>query len=983
MSEDFDVRFKEALNVSGAFDNCFFHTYLLHIFANGLDLPEDLFTFESILGDEGHAAKLRKRFPDIDSLSVFAEYAQQQNPKNTSVSPSFIFEKTLVLGFLMREWFATKMAKDPTIAESLEDITITRFAAYKEFRQYSEKDELLSGAEGVLYKANEEFLEYFCQRPKKGNLTANELRFEQYFNANGNENLALKNFWQQEGYKNYCNIIAQPSTKLSYEEIMPAIKMLGQPLAIYNAANGAMIKETPGKDDLPKMETKLAAQEGHYYLLRTDKTKPLLDEYELSAKQYLTEREEVLATRGDKLAAAQDKSSLLVAAIIPSGHLSKAPIDLLIDKVDDINHFVRKNNLIEEQHQKGLLKKQYLEMVEKNGLTIQSVDPGFIRSNTEDYIEILRVAIKNNPRALEYASSQDNYAILNLKNTYASIVSEAVRQDGTAIQFVNRQFVNRTPKEYKKCAIEAVKQSSEALFWIHHDYADRDLKGYKDIALIAVQHHGLAIKDIKDRIFEYTRLDDFEFYKQIVLTAIKQTPEAGQHIKWDYLKKAPVALQAEIIQEAVKHNGLLLEHAARTSVYQYLFGLGLFARVAADAVKQNGLALQFVTDTPFKYQPEYEKIIIAAVTQNGEALSSVHREYIENNILSYQRIVAIAVQNKGLALGSVNEMMYSDKTQQGYDVYKNIVLSAIRNNEGAHKHINWEYIKTAPIEICTEIVRVVEKLKNLDPTVVQPLKNAQQRIHVEEQKRLAEQLRLDELQSKQREAQEESEKQRAEQDKQRVEQEKQRAEQDKQRIEKEKQRAEQDKQRAENEKQREEQEKQRAEQAKQQREEQEKQRVQDEKPAEKSTYHKAFDEAISVLKEKMKEFKDDPNYSKDPELQKAYNATKELHTALEREGNKFFTKEPTLASYTNFKLNCKRHVNDARDVLDHHRGWGKILLNVFAMIITAGIGYAIAAGINIAVNKGKFTFFETDTSAKLSIIEEQIETQANKAAPAA
>ncbi len=73
-------------------------------------------------------------------------------------------------------------------------------------------------------------------------------------------------------------------------------------------------------------------------------------------------------------------------------------------------------------------------------------------------------------------------------------------------------------------------------------------------------------------------------------------------------------------------------------------------------------------------------------------------------------------------------------------------------------------------------------------------------------------------------------------------------------------------------------------------------------------------------------------------------------------------------------MRCKEHINDAREVLDQHRGWRKIVLNIFAMIITAGIGYAIAAGINIAV-KGRFTFFSTDSSEKLADIEEQIENK--------
>ena len=105
-----------------------------------------------------------------------------------------------------------------------------------------------------------------------------------------------------------------------------------------------------------------------------------------------------------------------------------------------------------------------------------------------------------------------------------------------------------------------------------------------------------------------------------------------------------------------------------------------------------------------------------------------------------------------------------------------------------------------------------------------------------------------------------------------------------------------------------------------------------------------------------------------------------LYIALQKEGNNFFTKAPTPGDYETFKSNCEGHVKDARQVLDHHRGWRKILLNIFAIIITAGVGYALAAGINIAI-KGRFTFFSTDSSEKLSEIEEFIEN--NTSSPAA
>ena len=138
-------------------------------------------------------------------------------------------------------------------------------------------------------------------------------------------------------------------------------------------------------------------------------------------------------------------------------------------------------------------------------------------------------------------------------------------------------------------------------------------------------------------------------------------------------------------------------------------------------------------------------------------------------------------------------------------------------------------------------------------------------------------------------------------------------------------------------------------------------------------YHQEFNMALDVIKQKRDYFESNPNFETDPKIRAAYWATNNLCRALEEEGNCFFTKEPTRENYEEFKSRCDGHISEARYVLDNHRGWGKILLNVFAMIATAGIGYAIAAVLNVIVNRGKFTFFSTDSSQKISAIEEKIE----------
>jgi hypothetical protein len=135
--------------------------------------------------------------------------------------------------------------------------------------------------------------------------------------------------------------------------------------------------------------------------------------------------------------------------------------------------------------------------------------------------------------------------------------------------------------------------------------------------------------------------------------------------------------------------------------------------------------------------------------------------------------------------------------------------------------------------------------------------------------------------------------------------------------------------------------------------------------------HQEFNNAIHVLQDKIDDFKQRAHFDTDQRLKDAHKAAKTLYNALKNEGNHYFTKEPTSENYENFKKNCKEHIKEARGVLDEHRGWKKILFNVFAMIISAGVGYALAAGINIAI-KGRFTFFSTDSSEKLYDIEEHV-----------
>ena len=132
-----------------------------------------------------------------------------------------------------------------------------------------------------------------------------------------------------------------------------------------------------------------------------------------------------------------------------------------------------------------------------------------------------------------------------------------------------------------------------------------------------------------------------------------------------------------------------------------------------------------------------------------------------------------------------------------------------------------------------------------------------------------------------------------------------------------------------------------------------------------------FNKHLASLKEKLDQFelkRDEAPY------EKAYQAMNTLYKGLEKTGSVYFSEPPTQAKYEQFKSNCNELFKDARPELETHRGLAKIIVNIVAAIVTLGVGYAIAAGVDMAMNKGRFTLFSTDSAKKVNDAEDAIES---------
>jgi hypothetical protein len=360
-------RLATAIDVSAAFDNCFFNSYAAFLLASNLPLPDTLFTFTSLLGNNSRATRLRRILPSKDALDIFQKY-RDLIPIIGPEYPNFMVEKTLVLGILLREWFATQLNDNSTHRDAMlirregdavNGDVVSMFTTYKMFRQNGlEKEDLIH--QSIINEANEAFLEYLVARPVTTRpLSAKETDFESFFSSARlspdytaavaldvtEEDLgvletdaAIKAYWIDQGYSAYCQHMAKPNVKLGVSDFSPVLQSMGQPLTIHNSDGSQALFE--GSPSNPKMELKLHPTSGHFLLLKPEDATPvtdaLLEEYRVSYAQYQRDRETIgEATNATKQAVAANAPSLLVKAIcIKHTHASWEPFDALLQQLN-------------------------------------------------------------------------------------------------------------------------------------------------------------------------------------------------------------------------------------------------------------------------------------------------------------------------------------------------------------------------------------------------------------------------------------------------------------------------------------------------------------------------------------------------------------------------------------------------------------------------------------------------------------------------
>lgn len=383
-------RMANAVDVSAALDNCFFHSYAAHLLSNKLPLPADLFTPNPV-NQGSPAEKLKEIFKGPDDLDVFNAYQQQKYP---NAEPSqMLVEKTLVLGVLLRENFAQQLLENNAHKEQLFDNNDENNVSFLKLidscRDFGLEHVLADDRMAPICEANRDFFDNLSHTP-----TPNEAQ-------------DIRTYWEQQGYKNYCQHLAEPGVKVSFTDFDPVLKAQNVPYTIYSKQDGSITSENAGDTTQPKFELALAGTEGHYSLLKNNETESILNDYAASLVQYSTDREGLLSMQGtveNNQKACENMPSQLLGAIVPKS-IAGDPVQVLIDRCATIKASLVQENLLVQERDQPLLESgaNTQELTEQEQRVLEATASS--QPDAEKYN-----AYKNEVKSLIFAARKGNFS---------------------------------------------------------------------------------------------------------------------------------------------------------------------------------------------------------------------------------------------------------------------------------------------------------------------------------------------------------------------------------------------------------------------------------------------------------------------------------------------------------------------------------------------------------------------------------------------
>ena len=278
-----------------------------------------------------------------------------------------------------------------------------------------------------------------------------------------------------------------------------------------------------------------------------------------------------------------------------------------------------------------------------------------ITKNT--YINLLKIAIKENESILEYASK-------DLKNNEEFILTCINTYTKSLLNYISDDLKNN-----KEFILKVVKISGRALFSVNNHF-----KNDREIILTAINKYSNAIFYIDD---------NFKNDKEIILILVKKE---GQMLS---CTNSDLRNDEEIVLEAVRENGESLRYASdnlkdtREIVLEAVRKCGEALEFASDRLKNDKfiILLAVTTINNFYYENQYYKDDYIDF-HNQDDIDEYNNSEYHNHPLTY--ISDIFKHDKYIVLESVKKCGYSLKfVSDEFKNDKDVVLAAVKQYKNA------------------------------------------------------------------------------------------------------------------------------------------------------------------------------------------------------------------------------------------------------------------------------------------------------------
>jgi hypothetical protein len=312
-------RIAQSIDVSPVLNNCFFHAFALYLLVNEKAFPPGLFAVDE--HDSESVRDLKHHFQEPRDLEIFDAYAELKNPDSTHLT--HFYEKTLVLGVLLRSWFAHWLLKNEDY-KALMYVRVEGVPSFYTTVDFFNTIGSLSGLDNVLYLSNKAFFD------------------EEYDVKPHDEVWLVEKYWQNVGYVNYCKYLAEPGTKITPYDFKPLLDFLGISYGIYGKFDGKTVMESEPDPGPKEFELALEPNAGHFYLLPNEENLHLLGEYVAVHQNYMNDRSEVMRNPSpNKIVLCHEKSSMLLDVTLRAEDMQgNNPLAVLVDKIVSIKKFI-------------------------------------------------------------------------------------------------------------------------------------------------------------------------------------------------------------------------------------------------------------------------------------------------------------------------------------------------------------------------------------------------------------------------------------------------------------------------------------------------------------------------------------------------------------------------------------------------------------------------------------------------------------------